>query len=126
MKSFIVSICFFLVFAFLVTINCIRVTDFLGNILDSLCELPESEGNSIPDIARQKTDSICTYWAKNRDFLSLSVNNSELRDCQNALYDLAGYSASDTGADYDASLSKARTVISDLAERESVSFFNIF
>ena len=126
MKSFVVSSCLLVIFIILTSVNCVRVGGILDSLLDSLSELPESQDNVIPVHAKSDAEEICSYWRKNRGFLSLSVNNAELRDCETALFELCGYSDSDTGADYNTALSKARIRIGDLARRESVSLSNIF
>lgn len=125
MKSFIISLCLLLFFVILTTVNRLAVGSIFDNVLDSLDVLPESTGNYIPDRAKQESEALFDYWCSKRRFLSLTINTAELRDCETALGNLAEFSDSDTGADYNAALSEAKVRVNVLADRESLSLFNI-
>ncbi len=126
MKSFLISISLLSVFVILTALNCIRVTKILTDISDRLEEFPESSGNVLPSDASKKSRQLYDDWKKQSKYLSLTVNVSELRDMSIVLGNLAAFSESDTGADYNAALSDAKLRISLLRERERLSLSGIF
>lgn len=126
MKSFLISLSLLFAFIILTLLNCIKVVGILSDVRDSLNTLPESYNNNLPDYVPEKAENLFESWQKSRKFLSLTVNASELRDCSTALSNLAEFSKSDSGADYNAALSEARLRIIQLLERERLSLSGIF
>lgn len=126
MKSFLISISLLSVFVILTALNCIQVTRILTDISDRLEELPESSDNVIPKDVPKKSRQLYDDWKKESNYLSLTVNVSELRDMSVVLGNLAAFSESDAGADYNAALSDAKLRISLLRERERLSLSGIF
>ena len=125
MKSFFISLGLLSFFIVITVINCFKVDSILGHVSDVLDSLPQSVNNYISPEMQKSTGEILGYWKSNRKLLSLSINSAELRDCEIALADLACFSESDTGADYNSALSEAKIRIAVLREREKLSVRNI-
>ena len=126
MKSFLVSLSFLIFFIALSIVNCLYVTNVLSDVSAMLDKLPIVSESSVPKDVAVRAKDIPKLWDRHFRWLSLSINTAELRDCGTALGNLAQFSESDTSADYNATLSEAKTRIGVLYERERFSFFNIF
>ena len=127
MKSLIVSLCFLAFTVVLVSVNCLYVTDVLGDISETLNSLSEiSQEEDISPQTAAAVRSLKEYWDRHKRLLSLTVNAAEIRDCSVAIGNLVAFSESDTTADYNAALSDVRTRIDTLLRRERFSLGNIF
>ena len=125
MKSFLISGIFLAVFVAATGINCYFVTDILGETYESLSELSLLPDDADDSAFLSDSTMILDYWNSKKSFLSLTVNDAELRDCTISLENLRQRSVSSDSADRKAALYEARTRICALFIRERFSLANI-
>lgn len=126
MRSMIVSVLFLALSVGIVGFNAIYVTDFLGEISESLEELPEAspEDTDLTHLTPSARE-LCEKFSDSFFLLSLSINTAELRDCSNSIEAVCAYTGTSEPADYNAALSEARLRIGILLQRERFSLINI-
>lgn len=124
MKSFVISLVFFLVTVSGIFANCLYVERELAEILEFLQDMPEvTKEDELPQLV-VFTKTVNKMWQDTRPFLSLSVENALLRDCTVSLGNLEAFCESSSVPDYNAALSDCIIRLSHLLEREKFSFKN--
>lgn len=124
MKSFIISLTFFVLTLAAVAVNCFFVDRELAEILNAIKELPIVTEEAELSELTANTDAAALMWQDARKLLSLSVENTLLRDCTVSIENLCAYCKSASVPDYNAARSDCIVRLSYLLERESFSIKN--